>query len=75
MNLIIRKTKHIFVCTGLTLVPGWQNRKHMYGFGGGKTWGENAKWDERLRELILLPYPCTSHIYFDINFGDRLYSK
>ena len=39
MNLIISKTKHIFVHTGLTLVPGCQNRKHMYGFGGGKTWG------------------------------------
>ena len=24
--------------------------------------------------LNLLPYPC-SHFYFDINFGDRLYSK
>ena len=22
----------------------------------------------------LMPYPC-SHFYFDINFGDRLYSK
>ena len=24
--------------------------------------------------LISMPYPC-SHFYFDINFGDRLYSK
>ena len=23
---------------------------------------------------VLMPYPC-SHFYFDINFGDRLYSK
>ena len=31
---------------------------------------EPPEWYKR----ILMPYPC-SHFYFDIKFGDRLYSK
>ena len=27
-----------------------------------------------LERLTFMPYPC-SHFYFDIKFGDRLYSK
>ena len=30
--------------------------------------------EEILNWHSLMPYPC-SHFYFDINFGDRLYSK
>ena len=31
-------------------------------------------WLVEIKSMTLLPYPC-SHFYFDINFGDRLYSK
>jgi hypothetical protein len=33
-----------------------------------------TKLGKTSENLILMPYPC-SHFYFDINFGDRLYSK
>ena len=35
----------------------------------------NTKCEPHLINILgLMPYPC-SHFYFDINFGDRLYSK
>ena len=38
----------------------------------GSFWAVEAA--KKKIQTALMPYPC-SHFYFDINFGDRLYSK
>ena len=38
------------------------------------SWLRQASQGKMIQSSALMPYPC-SHFYFDIKFGDRLYSK
>ena len=46
----------------------------QYVRDGTEHFEESYTLSDYMKNLSPMPYPC-SHFYFDIKFGDRLYSK